>query len=240
MTADCAELAFPVDPIPVDACRLLRFSDTDELPAPPPDDKLKLLRVLDAVAAYAESLRALATSKTPAAIGAATKELSTALGTLSETVGPQGNSASTRFTAAAGPAGAIATAVAQQFQARALRRAVEAGQEPLETALKLVMTHLRELRPELDTSYDALESAERAMDAARQSGNAAAHAQAVARVEQAHSRFIAAQRSTPIPALNTVILAHRSLAEALQRPGDPEALIALAENLKALTQALED
>jgi len=190
---------------------------------------------LETLRAYAAVLTELATSTAPAEIGASFATFLTAI---------NGVAAAARRSEAVDvapipverikPLSGIAGRLAEAARYRAIRRLVNQADKPLEGVIRELIAQQRD-NDGLRTEYEGLENAYVAMEKLKGTPGSAAYAEAVETYETEMAAFRARARSSHTARLILVLKAQRLLRLRVNQAGDLEDLVALLEDLKALS-----
>lgn len=224
----------------LDLCKLIYLDTNVGLDAPRDMDAIEMQALLGQLQGYANALNLLAVSTLPSEIGAASSGALSSAASVASLLVSIDPGLSAQIGQIAQPAGQLATAAARGAQTRALRKAVEAGQAPLQFGVIMIANHLRARQPNWRSVVSELTAANDALDDAVTANDPRAHAQAIGRLEAAHKALIEHEKNSPIPLLFAVVAAHSDFEKSLKSNPDPEALLALAENLKAIRDILKE
>jgi len=202
LTVDCANYTANTFSTRLDQCSIVYFDDATTLTRTVPTQAIEISALLVNLEDYANALNLLASSSTPTDIGACTASVATSLSELLEvTKTDRPGGGFSRPGKAAQSLGALSQTAAQHAQTTALRRAVTAGDGPLNLAVLKIVAYLRVRQPEWPGIVQELNLAQLAVDDALDAQSPSAHAAAVRRLEAAGKKLIYNEKISPIPLL---------------------------------------
>jgi len=221
-------------------CHLIYQDTVVGLDNPPKMDAIQMQTLLGQLEGYANALNLLAVSTVPSEIGAATSGALSSAASVASLLVSIDPGLSAQIGKVAQPAGPLATAAARGAQTRGLRKAVAAGQAPLQLGVILIANHLRARQPEWRAVVTELTAAGDALDDAVEANDPRAHVQAIKRLEAAHKALRVHEKDSPIPLLFAVVQTHKDFEDSLKVNPDPEAVLTLSENLKTVRDILKE
>lgn len=212
-------------------CSLIAFARPDDGAV----NATTTLDALDVMAAYFTALGALASAESSDEVRARTAALMKALGDLGE---GNDSAALDRIAAGAKDRAELVTRtagfLAAQARIAALRRVVRKADPVIARIVAPAAAFLDQQPGNLPDAQDRLDQAEAGYIAAAGSGNVAEHRAAAADLRDAFAAFKRAEAASPANRLLLLRRFHAELLDRLTSGGEPEDLLSVAEEIKAI------